>query len=123
MKRLAILFGLFIITIIILADLGDLGPLHFIYDVPYGDKLGHFVLYGILALLVDLSLFQSFPDVDPGRMALLSGLCLALLIGLEEFSQKFFVKRNFDLLDLTAGYLGVICFSWLALRIKKKNKP
>jgi VanZ family protein len=120
MKRLAILFGLFIITIIILADLGDLGPLHAIYDVPFGDKLGHFILYGILALLVDLSLFQSFPGNDPRRVALLSGLGLALLIGLEEFSQKLFATRNFDLLDLTAGYLGVIFFSWLALRIKKR---
>ncbi len=121
MKRLAILYGLFIITIIILADLGDLGSLHFIYDVPYGDKLGHFILYGILALLVDLGLFQSFPNLDRGRVALISGLCLALLIGLEELSQIFFEKRNSDLLDLTAGYLGVTFFSWLALWIK--NRP
>jgi hypothetical protein len=44
---------------------------------------------------------------------------LALLIGLEEFSQKWFPTRNFDLLDLTASYLGVAFFAWLAVRLKR----
>jgi hypothetical protein len=44
------------------------------------------------------------------------------LIGLEEFSQQFFANRTFSLLDLTASYLGVIFFSWLALRIARRRK-
>lgn len=119
MKRLAILFGLFIVVIIVLADLGDLGPLHAIYDIPYGDKVGHFMLYGILNLLVDLSLFESFPQADARRLALIGGLSLAVLIGLEELSQNLFARRNPDLRDLAAGYLGLLFFSWLALRIKR----
>ena len=119
MKRLAILFGLFIIGVIILADLGDLGPLHAIYDIPYGDKAGHFILYGILAFLIDLSLFQSLPAADRLRLAILSGLALAVLIGLEELSQNLFARRNPDVLDLAAGYLGLLFFSWLALRMRR----
>ena len=119
MKWLAILFTLFILLVIVLADAGMLAQyVGFVYEVPWGDKAGHFILYGILALLVDLTLFRSFPLQSPKRIALLSGLILALVIGLEEFSQQFFVERTFSYTDLIASYLGVIFFSWLALRIK-----
>jgi len=61
MKRLAILFGLFIIGIIVFADLGMLDIVGFVNKIPYGDKAGHFILYGILALLIDLALIRSVP--------------------------------------------------------------
>jgi hypothetical protein len=48
-------------------------------------------------------------------------LILALLISLEEFSQRSFPSCTFDLVDLTASYLGVIFFSWLALRTKRRD--
>ena len=119
MKWLAILFGLFIILIIILADAGTLprylGP---IYDFPSGDKVGHFILYGILTLLVDVALFRSFSSRSPNLVAVITGLTLALLIGLEELSQQYFSNRTFDLIDLASSYLGVLFFSWLALRTK-----
>ena len=119
MIRLTILFAFLILALIVLADLGKLGPLHVVYDFPYGDKVGHFILYGILALLVDLTLFRSLPRQDPRLIAIVCGLILALLIGLEEFSQKHFSRRTFDLLDLTASYLGVASFSWVALRVRR----
>ena len=124
MKWLAILFALFIILIIVLADTGRLGILYEINRLPWGDKVGHFVLYGILVLLIDLALFRSLPP-SPSlrqsrmRVAVISGLILALLIGLEEFSQRNFSNRTFSLMDLTASYLGVIFFSWLAIKTKK----
>ena len=120
MKRLAILFSLFILAIIVLADLGKLGFLGFVYDIPYGDKAGHFILYGILTLLVDLALFQSVPNGPRKRIAIISGLVLAFLIGLEEFSQRYFATRTFSLVDLSASYLGVIFFSWVALQRKPR---
>ena len=116
MKWLTILFALFIILIIVLADTGNLGIINFVYRIPYADKLGHFILYGILILLVNLTLFRSMPSQRRGRIALLIGLALALLIGLEELSQQNFSNRTFDLVDLSASYLGVIFFSWLAIR-------
>lgn len=118
MKRLAILFGLFIIAIIVLADLGMLDILGAINRIPYGDKAGHFILYGILTLLIDLALFRSRPLESRKLVAVKCGLILALLIGLEEYSQQFFPERTPDLIDLLFSYLGVAFFSWLALRIK-----
>jgi polysaccharide biosynthesis protein VpsQ len=119
MKWITALFALFIILIIILADRGQLGILKLVNQIPYGDKAGHFILYGILTLLIDLTLFRALPLRSPKPVAVISGLTLALLIGLEEFSQQYFASRTFSLRDLFASYLGVIFFTWLALRIKR----
>ncbi|RPI92105.1 MAG: trypsin [Chloroflexi bacterium] len=116
MKWLTILFALFLIAMIVLADMGKLGILYYVNRIPYADKAGHFILYGILALLLDLSLFRSFPSLRRERVAVISGLILAVLIGIEEFSQQYFADRTFSLIDLSASYLGVISFSWLAVR-------
>ncbi len=122
MKWLAILFTLFILLVIILADAGILAHyVGFIYEFPFGDKAGHFILYGLLTLLIDLALFRARPDQSRKRLAIQCGLVLALLIGLEEFSQQCFSSRSFDLVDLTFSYLGVVFFSWVAVRIKKQD--
>ena len=121
MKWLTILFALFIILIIVLADTGNLGILWVVNQIPWGDKAGHFILYGVLALLINLTLFRSLPSQSRTRVAVISGLILALLIGLEEFSQRNFSNRTFSLGDLIASYLGVIFFVWLALRIRGKG--
>lgn len=118
MKWITILFTLFILIIITLADTGNLGILKLVNRLPYGDKVGHFTLYGILTLLIDLTFFRSFPLRSPKLVAVVSGLILAALIGFEEFSQQYFAERTFSLRDLIASYLGVIFFSWLALKIK-----
>ncbi len=121
MKWLTILFTLFIILIIVLADTGNLGILSLVNRIPFADKVGHFILYGILALLINLTFFRSFPLQSRKRVAVISGLILALLIGLEEFSQRNFPTRTFSLGDLTASYLGLIFFSWVALRIPRRK--
>ena len=120
MKWIAVLFTLFIILIIVLADAGVLSHyVGFLYDYPWGDKVGHFILYGILALLINLTLFRSRPDQSRKLLAVKCGLTLALLIGLEEFSQQYFSNRTFDLVDLTFSYLGVAFFSGVAVKTKK----
>ena len=116
MKRLTILFTLFILLIIVLADTGNLGWLTFVYRIPYADKWGHFILYGILALLINLTLFRALPQQKRIGLAVISGLILFTLIGIEELSQRSFSNRTFDLVDLTASYAGVIFFSWLAIK-------
>ncbi len=119
MKWLALLFTLFILVIIVFADAGILSHyVGFIYRIPWGDKAGHFILYGILTLLLNLAIFQSRPDQKRSLLAVKLGVALALLIGLEEFSQQFFSHRTFDLVDLTFSYLGVLCFSWIAVNTK-----
>jgi VanZ family protein len=97
MKWIAALFGLFIIVIIVLANLGQLGILSSLNQIPYGDKIGHFILYGILTLLIDLALFGSLPHLSRQLIVLRVALILALFIGLEEFSQQYFPTRTFDL--------------------------
>ena len=119
MKWLTILFALFIILIIVLADTGNLGILGIVYRIPYADKLGHFILYGILTLLINLTLFRSVPDQSRRRIAVVSGLILGILIGLEEFSQRNFPSRTFSLGDLMASYLGIFFFAWMAVRAKR----
>lgn len=120
MKWLTILFTLFILLAIVLADMGKLGAV-FITQIPYADKFGHFILYGILALLVNLTLFRSLPLRSRKWVAVVSSLTLALLIGLEEFSQQYFANRTFSLSDLSASYLGVTIFSWLATKTTDKT--
>jgi VanZ family protein len=121
MKWLTALFTLFILLIIVLADTGKLGILVVVYQIPYADKVGHFLLYGILALLVDLTLFRSLPHRDRIWVAVISGFVLAFAIGLEELSQRNFSNRTFSLGDLSASYLGVFFFSWLAVRSGKQR--
>jgi VanZ family protein len=119
MKWLAVLFALFIILVIALADTGILAHyVGFIYDFPYGDKAGHFILYGILTLLINLALFRAYPDQSRIGLAVKCGLTLALLIGLEEFSQRYFSSRTSDLVDLTFNYLGVAFFSGVTIKIR-----
>jgi len=69
--------------------------------------------------LVDLALFRSLPRRSPKLVVVTIGLILAVLIGLEEFSQQYFANRTSSLTDLMASYLGVLFFSWLALRIER----
>jgi hypothetical protein len=78
MKWLTILFTLFIILIIFLANTGNLGILAILYRVPFADKVGHFILYGILVLLINLTLFRAIPSQNRNWIALLSGLTLAV---------------------------------------------
>ena len=119
MRWLAILFTLFILLIIVLADAGVLGQYGgFIYNFPMDDKVGHFILYGILTLLINLALFRTFPDQSRSQLTIKCGLTLALLISLEEYSQQYFSNRSFDLVDLMFSYFGVAFFSWLSIRIK-----
>ena len=120
MKWLTVLFALFIILIIILADMDRLGPLKRVNQLPLGDKAGHFILYGILAFLINLSIFRSFTNSSHMSLVVSSMLILAILIGIEEFSQQYFSSRTFSLSDLTASYLGVAFFSWLAVRAKPR---
>ena len=114
--RKKILFTLFIILVIVFADLGKLGILGIINQIPYGDKAGHFILYGILTLLLNLTFIRALPTRGPKLIVATIGLILILIIGVEEYSQQFFANRTYDLVDLSFSYLGVAFFSWISLR-------
>ena len=121
MRYFAALFLAFIIGLIVLAD-ADLLPdfINAIYDFPNGDKVGHFVLYGLLNFFITRAFLSSLPTRRGGWVTLSVGLILALFVALEEFSQKYFASRTFSLLDLTASLLGIIIGGWVAY---KTNVP
>jgi VanZ family protein len=120
MKTLTVLFTIFILTVIVLADMGRLGFLGFVYDFPYGDKAGHFILYGILAFLFNLTTLRSRPAPTSKRDAVFVTLILALLIAAEEFSQKYFANRTFSVKDLMFGFAGMALGMGLAWRLAQK---
>ncbi len=122
MKKWAVLFGAVIVAIIVMADTGRLGFLSAVYSFPFGDKIGHFTLYGILTLLVNLAAFEAWPKQDRKRMTLLAMLLLAVPIGLEEWSQRFIHGREASIWDLSAGYLGLAVFAWVGLQIERRRR-
>jgi VanZ family protein len=85
-------------------------------DYPGGDKTGHFILFGILSFLLNKSALTFLPKRTPIRLVLTVSLLLAILIGLEEWSQSLFPARTMDLTDLLASYAGVSVFALLAYR-------
>src|SRR5574341_1017053 len=119
-KRWAVACAIFIVAVVLMADTRRLGFLGVIYDCPFGDKVGHFVLFGGLSLLVNLSVYEAMPQPNI-RSALVANLTIAVLIGLEEVSQLWIRSRTFSLVDLAASYVGVAGFAWLAARIRPRR--
>ncbi|MBI5944154.1 MAG: VanZ family protein [Chloroflexi bacterium] len=120
MKYIAAFFLVFIIGVVILADLDRLPPfIHAIYDFPNGDKLGHFSLFGVLNFFLTRAFLSSLPNRPRNWVTLSVGAILSLAITLEEISQIFFSARTFSLIDLFASFLGVVVGGWVAWWLKK----
>lgn len=120
MRSLAIFFTFFIVGIIVLADMDRIPSfIRLLYDFPNGDKVGHFILFGLLNFFLTLTFLRALPNRTSMRVALSVGLILAAAVAAEEFSQQFFSARTFDLIDLSASYLGLLVGGWIAIRLKK----
>ena len=114
------LFSLLIVAIVIGANEDALPrPLEQLIDVPGADKVGHFILFGILSFLLNKSSQSLLPRQNPARLVLTVSLLLAILIGLEEWSQSLFPARTMSLADLLASYAGVGTFALLAYRTSR----
>lgn len=99
-------FVAFLALVILAANRGwAAGWFALVHALPGGDKLGHFVLMGILAFLLPHALLATgLPVGRKGVVFLL--LTAALLIAAEEFSQIFLARRTFSSADLAADYAG-----------------
>src|SRR5262245_50474998 len=95
-KILTICYVLILAGIILVADRKSTAYLlDFIRWVPYGDKVGHFVLMGILSYWVNVLL--QLRTIGFGKVRYLLGSIIVLgLVTIEEFSQLFFPGRTFD---------------------------
>lgn len=106
-RRAALLFALFLGLVIVLANTGRVGAIFgWIYFFPEGDKVAHFLLWGMLALLVSLGFSTTRVQILSIKV-LKSSLIIAVPVILEEISQLFFPERSASLLDLAAGLAGV----------------
>jgi polysaccharide biosynthesis protein VpsQ len=120
MKQIRIITALAfmtIIAIILFADFRILPKAVFsLYGFPYGDKIGHFLLMGLFAFLVNLSLNMRKIPVFTLRI-LLGSLIVVILATVEEFSQSFFPSRTASIIDLAASYLGIFIIGNLSIWI------
>jgi VanZ family protein len=123
MKWLTVTFILFLVGVVFAADTG-LGTTLFVFldRIPGGDKTGHFVLIGMLAFLINMSLDSTRTRVLSVRV-LKGSLIIAVIVTLEEFSQLFLRHRGFSLIDLSADYAGILLFGQLAATITAQRKP
>ncbi|GAP21047.1 hypothetical protein LTAR_01252 [Leptolinea tardivitalis] len=122
-RIISALFFLFIIYVIVAADNGSLPQLFYrIYYFPNGDKLGHFILYGILAFLINCSFPERHIRIASIQTPVGSLFCMALA-SIEEFSQAFFPRRSASWADLASGILGILIFTAFSLlAINKFNR-
>ncbi|MBU2930035.1 VanZ family protein [Winogradskyella psychrotolerans] len=111
-KGIAIVCLVFIIWIIYSADSGKQNVFFNITDmIPFGDKIGHFFLFGILTLVVNIAL--QFKQFKYWQKVPLGTLLVLVFVILEELSQGYFPNRTFDIMDLIADGLGILTFTYL----------
>jgi hypothetical protein len=113
-KILTACYVIILAVIIFVADRKSTAYLlNFIGNIPYGDKIGHFVLMGTLSFWVNLLL--NLRTIGFGKIRYLLGSVIVLgLVTIEEFSQLFIKGRTFDKTDLVADFIGILIFGELA---------
>jgi polysaccharide biosynthesis protein VpsQ len=115
MLRIALTYGALLAAIVVAADTGWLP--HFaerLHDLPFGDKVIHFTLFGLLALAANLAL-ASRGKRSLARAIVLGSIFVVVIATAEEYSNLFVSRRDWSLGDLTANYLGVACLGLLPL--------
>jgi VanZ family protein len=114
MKRGAVLFGILVMGIVLAADLGLIGFTRRLRVIPLADKIGHFLLFGLLNLLVVRATQQSRPRWGTIRTAAGCSLLLVAMAGLEEWSQRYIGGRTFSAWDFAASAAGIAAFGLVA---------
>jgi VanZ family protein len=115
MTRITLLYAAALATILVLADARLLPAfVAHINELPVVDKVIHFSMFGILALLVNLSLVRRGKWPLAGAI-ITGGMIVAVLATAEELSNLLVTAREYSLGDLTANYLGVLCVGVLPL--------
>ncbi|WP_179007729.1 VanZ family protein [Winogradskyella forsetii] len=110
LKGITIALVIFIFWIINKANKGAPNVfIEFSNSIYYGDKIGHFFIYGILTLLANL-VFKN-RSVFSSQNVPLGSVLVSVFVLVEELSQIYFPKRNLDIIDLIADALGILCFT------------
>ena len=113
-QSLALSYSLLIVYVIYLSNLGLRGVMFkIVHIIPFGDHGAHFLLIGLLTLLIGASAkWQTWRLLSVDMLS--SSWILFFVMGLEEALQNFCVNRSPELYDLLGNCLGVIVFDWIA---------
>ena len=114
-KFAALSFLLFILLLIASADAGRMPVvMQRMHAFPNGDRVGHVVLYGLLAFL----LTRAFPrPFRFGRFPIpITLVALMIFTVAEEWSQAYFSARTADVVDLVCSCIGLLAGTWAAFR-------
>jgi len=85
------------------------------HAIPWGDKIGHFILFGLLALLLNIAL--KFKQVRIYKRVFHLGSVIVFSFAVaEEFSQLAFSTRTFDVIDMLFDLFGIGVLSSVAFR-------
>ncbi len=118
----AVLFFCFIAWIVAQANRGSANIFFNVVSwLPYGDKIGHFVLYGLLAMLMNIALKHKTVRLL-GRAFLLGSSSVIAFAILEELTQLFIPTRTADFIDMFCSLLGVFAFSYASKWYLQENK-
>ena len=126
MKPIAIAYALALFGFILAADFGllrDAGD--FVNRHPPLDKILHFMMYGVLALLVNWALMvQGWSRL---RAFTLGTIVLIAVSTVEEYSNCWVTMRSCSLGDLAANYLGILWLGslpvWCAQQMPNESQP
>lgn len=118
---IAFAFFIFILWIIYLANTGgDTIFFDLVKATPYGDKVGHVGLFGLLTLITIIG--SKFRGFQYGKITIYYGvMAVVSFVIIEEISQAFIPSRTFDFIDLAADSIGIICAIILANVISKND--
>ena len=113
MKYIAIIFTFLIIGIIVIAGFRP-ETYRFVFLIPFGDKLGHFILLGLFTFILNITF--SLKKIIFFKMNILLGsLIVFCFITVEEITQLYISTRTFSFFDLLANYIGIIVFSYFSI--------
>ncbi|OUR71445.1 hypothetical protein A9Q78_09735 [Methylophaga sp. 41_12_T18] len=113
-------FFLFIVWVSFMANSGnDTALFAMVRQIPYGDKIGHFAVFGLLTLAANISL--KFKCVYLGPLPIYIGsLFVCFFVIVDEYGQSLYAIRNVEMLDLVASGCGILLFSFIASRLATK---
>jgi len=90
----------------------------FVMNLPYGDKIAHFWLFGFLTLGFNIILF--FKVYKIGSLKLYYGsIIVSIGVLLEEISQYYIPYRTFSVNDLIADTIGISLFSAISYYVHR----
>lgn len=119
-RVMTFIFFVFILWIIFLANTGESSVFfNFVRALPYGDKLGHFCLFGTLTLGATIAF--KFKSISLGGCPIYWGtLIVTVFVILEELSQGLVASRTLDIIDLLADGVGIAVFTAISYYLSRK---